>query len=336
MVVLLHSQNIALINCDNLIESVQYLISNKLCQIAVPLFFFISGYLFFFKLELRNKFDISFFISNYKKRLKTILLPYVLWCSLWFVFIYGLQYLPVIKNYFPHPLHSLSGIELFKQLFYYPLNYPFWFLRELIVLLLFCPLIFLFVKYLKWVSVLIGFLLTFFSQLIIISDLSVLKSIPFFYFTLGAFVSLNKISIVFNSPKKAVFSLVLFWFFFNLLSFFDDKCHFLMESITRGFNMIKDFLGCIAVWLLYDLLNKKKQWKNYNYYSYSFFIFAFHGLPTLILVKISIVLFENNSFFLFLSYLTIPTIVLFVAIYLGKMINKTNPGIYNVLVGSRK
>ncbi len=43
-------------------------------HIGVPLFFFISGYLFFTKRVLIRK-----YISSIKKRVKSLLVPYVLW-----------------------------------------------------------------------------------------------------------------------------------------------------------------------------------------------------------------------------------------------------------------
>lgn len=76
-VVLLHSgfDNIELAEhpvCDN----VSYLLSQVVATIAVPLFFFISGYLFFCKID---KFDGRVYVGKLKKRARTLPIPYIFW-----------------------------------------------------------------------------------------------------------------------------------------------------------------------------------------------------------------------------------------------------------------
>lgn len=126
LIVLLHSLNIQFSDCTNLICSFQYLLSHKLTQIAVPLFFFISGYLYFLKVNIKNKIDFSFFMNNNKKRFRTILLPYILWSVVWFVLLYSIQLVPFLSNYFGQPLYSMSLNDKLINLLVYPLNYPFW------------------------------------------------------------------------------------------------------------------------------------------------------------------------------------------------------------------
>src|SRR5690554_266376 len=72
LVVLLHSA----IGVDQLsfsvsiFDNLQKFISFGLCQIAVPFFFIISGYLFFFKIESQNG-----VLNNIIKRKKNITIP---------------------------------------------------------------------------------------------------------------------------------------------------------------------------------------------------------------------------------------------------------------------
>jgi peptidoglycan/LPS O-acetylase OafA/YrhL len=337
LVVLLHSLNVEFSICDNLICSFQYLLSHKLAQIAVPLFFFISGYLYFLKADINKNIDFSFFIISSKKRLKTIVLPYVLWCILWFFFMFGIQYLPVIKNYFSEPLHNMILQDKILNLFYYPLNYPFWFLRELMVLFLITPMLFILVKYFKSLIVIAFLLLALFhSKVIVIYDLVFLQSIPLFFFLLGAFFSLNKKNIIIHRPKKYIaFGLLTVWVFLNIVSWYNEKQHFFLENFIRGFDLFKNLLGCFTVWYLYDFFNQKNQWKNYIFYNYSFFIFAFHGIPTLILIKISSVLSQGNPYYVFVGYLIIFISVLLTSIFVAKITNKLFPKAYKTLTGSR-
>lgn len=332
LVVLLHSLNVDFTICDNFICSFQYLLSHKLAQIAVPLFFFISGYLYFLKKDIDKKNDHLFFITAIKKRFKTIMLPFVLW----YLFMYFLQQLPVIKEYFSEPIHLMAFQDKILNLFYYPLNYPFWFLRELMVLIMLTPLLFLGIKYLRVIFVfLLVPIVIFFKNIVIIYDYTILGSIPLLFFSLGAFLSLNKMDITFKPKKINAILLLIFWIGFNLMSIYAEKYSFLDEMVIRGWDIFKDFLGCIAVWYLYDLYNRDYQWKNYSFYNYSFFIFAFHGIPALILVRISSIMCKENPYYLFLAYVIIFISSVVISIFMGKSTNKLLPKAYKILTGSR-
>lgn len=63
----------------------QHLVSNNLARIAVPLFFFFSGWLFFLKLKTlssihsQKKNVTTYVFSKIKKNVFTILVPYIIW-----------------------------------------------------------------------------------------------------------------------------------------------------------------------------------------------------------------------------------------------------------------
>lgn len=335
LVVLLHSLNVQFNECNNLLCGLQYLLSYKLAQIAVPLFFFISGYLYFFKADLKKKIDLPFFFVNNKKRIKTVLIPYVLWCVIWFFILYLLQLLPFLKNYFSEPLHSMTFTDKLLNLFVYPVNYPFWFLRELMLLFVISPLVFLLIKYLKVIYIVVLFaLIIVFSTLVSVYDITLLQSMPVFYFSSGAFISLNKIDIASRLSSFKSFGLLFIWILFNVISIYFDQDFSSEDIYLRSFNVIKDIVGCVAVWYMYDFFNHKVQWKNYSFYQYSFFIFAFHGIPTVILVKLSQI-FKNNEYLTFLAYVSIVILIVLISIFIGNLIKKSMPQVYRLLTGNR-
>lgn len=335
LVVLLHSLNIQFTECSNLICSFQYLLSHKLAQIAVPLFFFISGYLYFLKANFKKKIDLSFFINNNKKRVRTILLPYILWSVLWFLLLYTIQLVPFLSNYFGQPLYSMSLNDKLLNLLVYPLNYPFWFLRELMLLCVLSPLLFIGIQYLKYAFIALLFVASLFiSSFLSPSDVTLLQSLPVLYFSLGAFFSLNKLSLIDASNKFTIFLLILTWFSFNILSVYFDKELTFNSSFLRVFNIIKDLIGCYTVWSAYDYFNQKRQWKNYSFYQYSFFIFAFHGIPTLLFVKLSQI-FKNNEYYLFGLYLIIFISIIVMSVTIAKVAQLKMPTLYKLLIGNR-
>lgn len=128
---------------------------------------------------------------------------------------------------------------------------------------------------------------------------------------------------------------MVFWIGLNIISVSAQKYSFFDETVIKGFNVFKDCLGCLTVWYLYDLCNREIQWKNYSFYNYSFFIFAFHGIPTLVLIKISNVLCQGNPYYLFLAYLFIFISVIVTSLFTAKSLNKLFSKAYKILTGSR-
>lgn len=85
---------------------VMYLFSNVIGRFSVPMFFIISGYLFF-----RNGvFDTSIYIAKLRSRVNTLLIPYLLWNLIGFIYF-------VIKHY-PPPMCCFSGYYRDRSVFF--------------------------------------------------------------------------------------------------------------------------------------------------------------------------------------------------------------------------
>lgn len=151
---------------DN-IYSIIGIFFNNLCTVAVPFFFFTAVYYFFFNTE---KFDKDTYKSKIKKRIKTLLVPYVLWIIITIILriLYGLYKMYVLKlsiselpsdcltideittlsnilsffwNYFIiNENNTLNPLGLSSYLAA-PINIPLWFLRDLIILTAISPLL---------------------------------------------------------------------------------------------------------------------------------------------------------------------------------------------------
>ena len=82
-VVILHSNNLENSSVLNVNTLVQNVIGQGIVRIAVPMFFVISGYLFFYKFKPSTE----AFISKYKKRFKSLFIPYFIWCTGWLIIL---------------------------------------------------------------------------------------------------------------------------------------------------------------------------------------------------------------------------------------------------------
>ncbi len=189
-------------------ETLEVLLSQGISRIAVPIFFFISGFLFFSKLE---KWDWSIYFGKIRNRARTLLVPYLLWVTLailWIVALYlvrhfcfgwslsglteylsskgwGLMYWNCARNYLYTPTPNLLGWTMHYA---FPYNYPLWFIRDLIILCFLAPAIHYIIKKTKgWILAII--------YLLYCIDVWIpwegFSSEGFFFFSLGAFMQMR-------------------------------------------------------------------------------------------------------------------------------------------------
>ena len=72
----------------SLLDACKWLFSQTLAGVAVPTFFFLSGYLFFLGMS-EARVTWAFFLAKWKRRLPTLLLPYLTWNVLAFLWRWG-------------------------------------------------------------------------------------------------------------------------------------------------------------------------------------------------------------------------------------------------------
>lgn len=170
LVVAFHTSSDAGLRYQDGLEPFLRVLVCKFGGVAVPCFFFISGMLFFTKL---NKWDWETWKGNLRKRIKSLFVPFVLWIAVAFVlkFAWGVlkHELPgfsisAIKDYFI----SSGGLRIFydKPITEFsdsflgfsvdaskPLDGPLWYVRDLIVLVLLSPVIWTILKKSRYYAV---------------------------------------------------------------------------------------------------------------------------------------------------------------------------------------
>lgn len=122
------------------------LFSQYIGWISVPLFFFFSGFLFFYKAD----YSLQTYIYKIKRRISTLLIPYLFWNASFLICFFAVSHLPLTRQWFQFPnnagldyyLSSFWGILDDKKTMTYPIAYQFWFIRDLMVLSLFSPVLY--------------------------------------------------------------------------------------------------------------------------------------------------------------------------------------------------
>ena len=150
-----------------------------LTEVCVPLFYVISGYLYFRNVPLNPQ--PRWFLDKYRSRFFSLVIPYVIAnCIAWLCFYFAIKEVPsMVSGFF--------GDSWKDPVFVFwtgPVNMSLWFVRELILVVLLSPAVFLLVRYTRWWGVLALGLLWAFK----------IGPAPLFFFSLGACEGVWKIA----------------------------------------------------------------------------------------------------------------------------------------------
>lgn len=179
-------------NDSHILWSYKYiseLCSHAIPLIAVPLFFFISGYYTLFQKDWSKRDIIK---TEWRKKVKGLVIPYLIWNTLMIVALLlwaKLSYLLGLEISYPLKLTSLKQVLGYYT--YDVINYPLWYLRELIILTILAPIIYRLLRVSNgWV--LLIFLVIFLVDIPLLPSL--LGNVSVFAFSLGGFLGMKKIN----------------------------------------------------------------------------------------------------------------------------------------------
>ena len=206
-VVFIHS-NILVVNIQGIIvrydrcpfvSFVINLFSYVFADVCVPLFFFISGFLFFYN----SYFTKEVYFHKIRSRIRSLFIPYLIWNFVAFVILL-IQVHPKVIHFFPLLKDYRVDIISFLSSFWVtnlpvemsgnanPINTPLWFIRDLMVLVLMSQVIWWLVKNLKMGLIVILAFVWFFSLGKHIG-FPLLCHQSLFFFPLGAYFGIFKL-----------------------------------------------------------------------------------------------------------------------------------------------
>lgn len=204
----IHGTVISFENMPVLLE-VNHFIDGFLRGQSVPIYFFISGFVFFLGIELTKE----KYIQKLKNRVKTLLVPYLIW-NIIAVLLFLLRFLPCFSSLFPniHKIRLDFSLPAILGTFWnanegifiqpisvdevvsnsiYPQDVPLWFVRDLMIVVLCTPLLYEMLKRTRYYLVL-GLGILWFG--LAYWDLGYVNQLltAFFFFSWGAYMSVNK------------------------------------------------------------------------------------------------------------------------------------------------
>lgn len=309
---------------------IQNALSEGISKIASPLFFSISGYLFYLYIKDGS---ITEYLPKYKKRIKTLIIPYLLWSCFGILLFLILQSIPFSKFFFTHELIAdLSFTQLLNKFFLIPIPYHLWFIRDLIMLVLISPLLYWSIKTFKY-YLLILFLIFWIKEI----DFEVFISRALLFFSIGAYFSINRLNMN-NLTSKNTFLYFTSWMLLVLIKTYYIYIGYNNLILIDILHKTSIVVGIVSIWLLYDTVYKNRdisQTKIFSLFQFSFFIFAFHE-PTLSIIKKGLnFLMGNSEISSFIGFLIAPVIIIFLSILLGYYLKRFIPKFYYLLTGGR-
>ena len=310
-----------------------------LSQIAVPVFFFISGFLFFYKMQ---GWDWHIYGKKIKRRVRTLFIPYVIWNSIAILFACILLF----RNSGWQGVVSFVQENDYLDLFLscekagtnrenelgiptpmtFPYLVPLWYLRELMVMVLLSPVFYAFFKKLGLGGV---FLLLISFVFSIGINIPGFLCLAMFFYGSGAFFSMNNIdpTHVFYGKRWGVYLitggmfLLAIWFY-NIRGIFYSL--FIITGSISAVNIaIASHMKGIRIPQILT--------------SAVFFIYLFHDvyITTISTYITDRLIGISNSFQLLIGYLLSPIISILICMIIFISLKRICPKALSLIAGGR-
>lgn len=331
-------------------DYVRLFFSSVLASCAVPLFFMFSGFLFFNKV---GRFDSKEYLLKMHTRIRTLLVPYILWIVLMILWTLLLKVGGVMLHGKPW-----SGILAFFEtngwwhLFWDcnvwgesknwmgilthssgPYLLPFWYMRDLIVMVILSPVIYFLIKKMRCFFLIL--LVALYALDIKVSFISGSFNIAILFFSVGAYWGILK--------KDFAYSIWKYRYLVSIIAIFLIICQTYMgvsNAVLSKF--IYPWMVIFESLFVISLASSL----SHNYYlfslnkrlaSTSFFIYAFHPFILVYIIKILRFIVPNvNSFMMIISYLCAPLTCVVVCVGCYWAFNKWMPNLLGIFIGKRK
>lgn len=263
-------------------------ISSGLCSVCVPFYFLISAFLFFRSMD---KFSIAWYRSKIRRRVRSLLLPYLLWNTIGLATMLLKIHLSSNSDFTQYDNLNLTVTDIIKgfwsleaidsSLLPYPYDFVLWFVRDLIVLTFAAPLFYLTARYAGWIC---------FSGLLILSAVDTGIHLPvteIFFFYSGTLLAMREVNV-------ATLCRIGKWFAIPalLLALIPETIGY-PDIVNPYFPYILTAIPALC-WATCILINKFRPIPR-NITAAGFFIYAFHGLYVTVASRISISLIYPDS-----------------------------------------
>ncbi len=321
----------------------EYFVANGILRFRIPMLFIISGYLFALH-------DYRPYRERTRKRLRTLLLPYLIWSGAGLLLTYAFEFLPYTRDIIAGSkivqisdhqflLHDYHWYEILFRWIFIPVPYQLWFIRVLLIYNLAYPAI-------KWcvlhpIARWIFFGLAFLMWLATLGFV-IIEGEGLLFFSLGILLCKTNINIEIPSSRLRP----ALWFpVFILLAALKTWLAFkgeplLGQAIYPVLSLLHKAVilsGLLSAWYGCDTVVKwcmNKSWFTWTA-AFSFMIYAFHA-PLVAYATVGVFQITRQlPFYRLLTYLLLPLLIVALAVSFGALLRRFAPWFYGILTGGR-
>lgn len=336
LIVFLHMQCTALTWQDIHIEQFpiyNYIITffTLFTKFAVPLFFLISGYLFFISYTP----TFACYKNKIKRRARHLLQPLVIWTTLYLLLYFIAQQIPYTATLFSGQnkliadYNWLDFINAYTGIFSgIPFAGQYWFLRNLFILCLLSPVFWYLFRYTKSIIIIIIGIVWYFQPVLGIDQFTIYSV---FFFALGGYLGWRQADPLQLFCKWDVPIYILFpltWIIIFLLSIVQSPLRSYIYSLYILLGIL--FLLKASAWLLKKGYGNKLLLLSAG----SYFCFLLHQQLLMFIKRFSYkIINPHNSFVLTCMYFLVPITVIFLCYVLYNYLKRSHPKVLKILVG---
>lgn len=340
-------------------DYIRLFFSVVIARSAVPIFFIISGYLLFLKIEEYNK---TVYISKLRKRWHSLVVPYFSWIVLlilWTlmfkvggILLHGKPW-SGIMDYFQQNgyLHMLWDSSVWEERTTWlgiathnsgPVLLPFWYMRDLIIMVIISPAIYWLIKKIKFIFIILVLAIyTFDIKCSLISGTLACASL---FFSMGAYFAIKKqdFTEALWKWRHLICPIAILLMIYQTYS--GSAMGDTMSLVIHPWLVIIQSFAIIIVASVLCRYQKVYE-TNKKLARYSFFIYAFHpfiltyeikAFKKIALLVDNLIPISDTWYIMTLNYIAIPLVCVGICIVIYRFMLKFMPNVLEVIVGERK
>lgn len=321
----------------------EYFLSNGIFRFRIPMLFIISGFLYALH-------DQKPYKQRTNKRLRSLLLPYLIWSASGIIFTFLLEYFPVGKAMVADSgivrisdsrqlLHDYYWYELLFRWILIPVPYQLWFIRVLLIYNIAYPAIRWCVLHPvgRWIFFSIALTMWLFTMGFVFFEGEGLL-----FFSFGVWIQKTDFNI--ETPDKLLrpmgwgIAFLLLAAAKTVLAFYGvNLMGEASKPILSALHKIMILSGLIACWYGFDPLVHwcmEKTWFTWMS-SFAFIIYAVHAPLVAYLINPALAILVPLPGTHLLAFILLPVTIILFAIGIGASLRKLTPALYALLTGGR-
>jgi fucose 4-O-acetylase-like acetyltransferase len=321
----------------------EYFLANGIFRFRIPMLFIISGFLYAIH-------DQKPYKQRTNKRLRTLLLPYLIWSAVGILFTYALELFPFGLNLVESSsivqiddvrklLHDYHWYELLGRWIFFPVPYQLWFIRVLLIYNIAYPAIRWCVtnRKARWIFFSVALLLWLGTMGFVLFEGEGLL-----FFSLGVWI--QKTDFAIDSPGRwlrplwwgvafVMLAAIKTVLAFNGQAYLENAIYPVLIILHK----LVILSGLISCWFGLNGLVRwcmNKQWFVWLS-AFAFMIYAMHAPVVAYLINPALSVLEPFPATHLLAFVLLPVIMIIIIIGAGAFLRRIAPGLYSLLTGGR-